>query len=383
MSSIHRQPGKRVWFCAFADAEGKRHFRSTRTRDREQAKLVCQEMERLAKRDERLNEMTAWQAISSTVENILESRGKKLPTATVRAYFTRWIADKEHTVAPSSFLKYQGVATQFIEFMGPDADKPMAYVSRDNVVRFHRGVADRSSANTANAYLKILRVVFKRALEIDHVIPADPTKGVALLAKEDYQRQRFTLGEIKAILAVADVRWRAIVLLGLYGGFRFGDIANLLWSNIDTDRWELTVPTRKTGRLVIVPMADPLREALLQLPAADDPTEYVFPDLAGKRSGWLSNQFYDLLVMAGLAPKRRHAKAKDGRAAKRNLGLSFHALRTTASSLLADAGVSDAVARDLIGHDSVAVHRVYTRVGMDAKRQAINKLPDVTKESLA
>ena len=58
--------------------------------------------------------------------------------------------------------------------------------------------------------------------------------------------------------------------------------------------------------------------------------------------------------------------------------LSFHSLRHTATSLLKNAGVSDVVARDLIGHESEAISRSYTHIDAETKRAAVEKLPDVT-----
>jgi hypothetical protein len=57
--------------------------------------------------------------------------------------------------------------------------------------------------------------------------------------------------------------------------------------------------------------------------------------------------------------------------------LSFHSLRHTATSLLKNAGVSDVVARDIIGHESEAVSRNYTHIDMETKRKAVDGMPDV------
>ena len=57
--------------------------------------------------------------------------------------------------------------------------------------------------------------------------------------------------------------------------------------------------------------------------------------------------------------------------------LSFHCLRHTATSMLKDAGVGEAVARDIIGHESKAIRLNYTHIAEDAKRNAVNTLPDI------
>jgi hypothetical protein len=53
-------------------------------------------------------------------------------------------------------------------------------------------------------------------------------------------------------------------------------------------------------------------------------------------------------------------------------------LRHTATSLLKNAGVSEAVARHIIGHESAPISRHYTHIDESSKRKALAKLPDVT-----
>jgi integrase len=51
-------------------------------------------------------------------------------------------------------------------------------------------------------------------------------------------------------------------------------------------------------------------------------------------------------------------------------------LRHTATSLLKRANVSDAVARDIIGHETAAISAAYTHIDLATKRQALDRLPD-------
>jgi hypothetical protein len=45
---------------------------------------------------------------------------------------------------------------------------------------------------------------------------------------------------------------------------------------------------------------------------------------------------------------------------------------------LKNAGVSDVVAREIIGHDSPEISRVYTHIEKPALVDAMQKLPDIT-----
>jgi integrase len=114
--------------------------------------------------------------------------------------------------------------------------------------------------------------------------------------------------------------------------------------------------------------------------AGDNPAAPLFPKaFAINRTGTLSNQFYEILVSAGLARPRSHQAIGKGRKARRAFNeVSFHALRHTATSLMKNAGISPAIVQDLIGHDSPAVSAHYTHIEESAKRRAIESLPDLT-----
>ncbi len=128
-----------------------------------------------------------------------------------------------------------------------------------------------------------------------------------------------------------------------------------------------------------IPLAAPLERYIGKLPAGDDPKQPLFPRAyATTRSGTLSNQFYEILVDAGLVEARHHRARGNGRSSGRTFNqLGFHSLRHTATSLMKNAGVSPAVVQDIIGHDSPAVSAHYTHIDEAAKRKALKKMPDL------
>jgi integrase len=205
-----------------------------------------------------------------------------------------------------------------------------------------------------------------------------PTKS----AEENAQRRPFTLPEIKRLLRAAHGDWRGMILFGLYTGQRLGDIARLTWQNVDLERGELALVTRKTKRRVQIPIAAPLQAFLLQMPVSDDPKQPLFSKaFAMKRISTLSNQIYDIMADAGLVAARTHKATGKGRSSRRVFNeLSFHALRHTATSLMKNAGVSPAIVQDIIGHESPAISAHYTRIEESTKRRAVDQLPDVTDE---
>jgi integrase len=245
-------------------------------------------------------------------------------------------------------------------------------------------MAERLSPASVNVAFKILRSAFNHAHLAGHVQTNEAKKVTSIKTARQSSRKAFTLPQLKRILEVATGEWRGMILVGLYTGLRLGDVATLTWSNIDTEHRIISVATQKTGRQQILPIAKPVMDHLESLPAGDNPEAPLFPEAFGAKQrsqygGTLSNQFYQILVSAGLAKPRTHTSKDKGRDSRRETGsLSFHSLRHTATSLLKNAGVSDVIARDIIGHDSVAVSRVYTHIDDSSKRAAIEKMPDVT-----
>ena len=76
---------------------------------------------------------------------------------------------------------------------------------------------------------------------------------------------------------------------------------------------------------------------------------------------------------------RGHKSTGKGRDQAREASeISFHSLRHSAVTMLKAAGVSDFMAREIVGHESAAVSRQYTHLTTDDKRAAMQRLPDVT-----
>ena len=249
--------------------------------------------------------------------------------------------------------------------------------------------AEKASPRTANNKLKIVRVLFQSAWR-DGLLTENPAAKVPVLKAASSTRRPFTLAELKALLRVVSNEWRGMILAGLYTGQRLKDIALLTWANVDVQRGELSLTTSKTSRRQVIPIAEPLRAYLAELPTGDDPTAPpLFPEAyriatINKNVSELSRQFHETLASAGFTTGgvETHKGTGKGRdVARERNRVSFHSLRHTATSLLKAAGASEAVARDIIGHDSAEISRHYTHVDEAAKRSALAKLPDVTAVS--
>ena len=165
--------------------------------------------------------------------------------------------------------------------------------------------AANSAPLTANAELKIVKMIFRSARREGYIIQ-DPAEAVKTVKNRSVvERRPFSIPELRAVLEVADPEWQSLIKFGLYTGQRLGDLALLTWLQIDLERDEIRMRACKTDKLLLIPIAAPLREHLLAI-AGDDPRAPVHPrsyatvSAQFERVGSLSNQFAELLVAAGL-----------------------------------------------------------------------------------
>jgi integrase len=324
--------------------------------------------------------------------------GREFGAGSFRAFADSWLAGIKPQLSPRSYPKYESAVRSFIKFLGAAGDRDLlGFGARDDVLvlQFRDHLAGRLAPGSVNDVLKIIRQMFKTASQRFKIeSPAHFVSGLRKNAAEAAKRRAFTVPELGRILRAAhDTEWEGIILAGLCTGQRLSDIVVLRWENVDLARSEIALTTRKTNRRILIPIAEPFLDYLLDIPASDDPKAFVFLKAAAQlmrskaeHASGLSNQFHDILASAGLVKRRSHRKAKDGsgRAARRRPSeISFHSLRHTATSLLKNAGVSQSVVMDIIGHESRAVSQAYTHVGEAEKRQAMAAFPSSSTLLLA
>jgi integrase len=368
--------------AGFRDATGKRRNRSTgienTERNKRRAELIAHEYETVAR-----NKQTARQVRRTICSLHREITGKDMPEITLRLHIEQWLRSKKTSVASKTVDFYEGVSGKFLEFLGDKADQELGEITREQVEAFRDELAERLAPKTVNHHVKVLKMLFRdardRALLVD-----DPTEFVKTVKnRKVLERRPFTMDEIRAVLEHCDDEWRSMVLFGLYTGQRLGDIARFRWKNVDLRQKTISLVTSKTGKPLTLPLPPDLFSHLSSLPRPIDDAQPIHPSAhsiveAQKKTGHLSNQFGAILAKAGLRKVTTHKSTGKGRSSKRETnGLSFHSLRRSTATLLHEAGVAQAVAMALIGHDSADIHGIYVNVGEDALRAAAHKLPSL------
>jgi integrase len=401
MASLRKDPRGRspFWFACYRKEDGKRTTRSTETTNRKQAEALARAWERTAweARHGQLTPALAREIVDDGVGEIARAAGIVLPGPTIAEQFTSWLKDRQIAVVQghleeASEVSYRSVVERFFAMLGDRVNRKLETLRPADLLKIRNRFAQELSSNAADKFTKVARMVFSAAVDAE-ALTTNPARILKKLrAGQSSPKRPFTLDEIRRLMTVAKgSEWYGLILLGFHVGARLGVLAQLRWKDVDLQKRVVVFPAKKKrdkGKVTTVPLSPVATDYLTSLPSSDDPEAFIFPKAAAraKRTGTLSNQFRDsIMVKAGLATKRRHNVVKhpegEGRRARREVSeVSFHCLRHAYVTALKAGNASDAIARELAGHDSEAVSRIYTHLSVEDLRPAVDSLPDPMAE---
>lgn len=190
---------------------------------------------------------------------------------------------------------------------------------------------------------------------------------------ESSERDVFTPDEVKRLLEAApSLEWQTLILLGYFIGARLGDCVSMKWDNVNPEHGAIIYVQQKTGKKVIVPMHFHVIEHLKYL-STFGTTGFLCPKLSGKGSGGkhgLSEGFKRIVKKAGIDPM-----TVQGKGVRNFTKRTFHSLRHSFNSALANAGVAEEIRMKLTGHSSPAMNERYTHLQVAALKKAVTSLP--------
>src|SRR5207249_3950872 len=244
MPSIHRQPGRPYWFCAFSMFDpqtnrSRRVFRSTKTRDKKQALEICRAWHKAAlkARNGKLSVDAAREIIARGVSDVFTAANvESLPSASDKSWCETWTEAKAIETEESTHARYKRVMERFTGFLGEAKSKrDLSTLQTSDIARFRDHEAKNRATATANLALRVLRVCLGEAVR-QGLLTVNPAVRVKFLkSSKESKRRAFTLADIKRILKACgeDQEWRGLVLFGLYLGQRLGDLARLTWRAVN------------------------------------------------------------------------------------------------------------------------------------------------------
>jgi len=376
MASLWKRSNSPYWVACFTSGDGKRLKKSTKQRDRRKALSISIDWERVAEqaRQKTLTETQARRVVSDIVER---ATGEPVLFHTSEEWFLTWLADKKKSKARGTFLKYEFTILAFLEHLGSKAKRSLACITPKDIQTFRDGQVEAGkSTHTANLAVKHIRIPLNVARR-HGIIPNNPAEAVDTLPVQRAEKGVFTPKQLSSLLREADADWRGVILFGFYTGARLRDITEMRWQAVDLSEGLVRFIPRKTGSRVIVPLHPSLEDYLITLPVPTSEQAFVFPNLAGRGTGGahgLSSTFNEIMKKAkmkvDIAEKRRGV-------GRRVSSLSFHSLRHTFNSMMANKGVTQELRQKLTGHASAEINRSYTHHELEPLRAAVEMIPRI------
>ncbi len=349
------------------------------------------------------------------------STGERLAFHTVAGWRDEWLAMKAATAKPATLARYKAHVDAFIDWIGEKAHARLEAITKADVRGFRDAIRDGwepggkvdakgkplktiRTAKTVNHYAADVASMFRHAMK-DGLLISNPAAALERLPELDsVEREVFTVAEVGQLVQAAgdpkwqdgvfmasrgahEIRaarcrdWQGMILAGFYAGARLGDCARLKWANVNLARKTLAFMPAKTERKrrrLEVPLHPRLLAWIKQQERPQDESQPLFPalhkDAIGGRHG-LSSQFIAIMELAEV--DRRTTRTGEKGKQRAQHARSFHALRHSLTSTLANLDVSEEIRRRIVGHDSAEVHSGYTHHERETLARAVEKMPSV------
>jgi integrase len=384
----HQPPKTPFWIACFngvgSDGKVRRLKRSTKTTDRKLAQKLADEWEQLEKlaAKGRLTESQCRKVIAQMYERTI---GEPLHFRTAREYLIEWVESKKNETEKRAFLKYEQIVREFLAHIGAKADRLLREITPADI-RSWRDAKKRKglAAPTVDHAIKILRMPFTAAHDAGY-IDINPNTATTVRKLKDearnVEKDVFTSEQLAALIKAAPNEvWKGAILCGYYTGLRLRDIADLEWRAVDLQAGVIKVTTGKTQKDVVVPI-HPQLDTWFKEQTRGIGKAPVFPTLAGKAGGGksgLSMAFKRIMGQARITGRLLRKATGVGRSQS---SLSFHSLRHSFNSAMANAGVAPEIRQKLTGHSSADMNQVYTHHEIESLRAAVAVIPSLSRKA--
>jgi len=360
--SVHKRPETNFWWYSIYRGPGKPRLRgSTGKADRSEAEAV-EKVLRMA-----FAGKTPADRLHAMIDALVGSDVVGLPLAGVFGVYASWVNSTGRALAKKTMNERRRACERLADWA---SDEWPAVVTAGGVDRacaagfasWLSKPSEKGKSRGGKARRNVignLGSVWEGLRRVRDDIFQNPWPLV--LPENDSARLHpFSPAQVKNVLAVADTvgqGWGLACRIALYTGLRYGDVARLRWDSVDLDARLLRLRPSKTSRhaiQVVMPLCDALVDAFGTCPRSG---AFLLPDIAAHyplpRKGALV-PFKDILTSAGVSGDR----------------YTFHSWRHTFRTRLAEAGVSDEIAKRLGGWTVDATAMRYDHDGRLAELRA-------------
>jgi integrase len=380
----------RFWWARWYRVNGERVSQSTREESKREAKRIAAEMEAKDRREslvdrkitakfEKVLKRAAEDATAGTLTleraksylaELVQSANPKFGGVSVGDFLQSWNDAQAPRVSPHTYAVCEQMRKRFTAEFGPKlCAEGINMLTAVHIEKALHAIAKTVKACTANVWFSSLKRALREAAR-QRLIAENPADAVATLPEEDNsEKAPFTPEEVAKMIHHPKTtdEWRGLILIAAHTGLRLGDAVSLTRQHIVGDR------------IVIRPSKTKKSKKMLSIPLSPEVLEWI-----GKREGKFFPHLSTILITTLSTGFARMLKRYDiprtvtlpgNIPAKR----SFHSLRHSFTSWLADADVHADVRQKLTGHASAGMHAIYSHHDK-ALKKAVKKLPKLSKE---
>lgn len=236
--------------------------------------------------------------------------------------------------------------------------RKLSTIRHEEVDRLHKKIGRENGVVTANIALKLLHVMFNKAINEWRIWSGEnPAHGIKKFPEQS--RDRFLQSDelprfFQAVAEESNETIRDYVLISLLTGARRTNVLEMRWQDVSFERAEWRIGMTKNGTPQTVTLSPEALEVLRNRKPEEEAV-FVFPGtgkqghLAEPKKGWTR-----ILERAGIADLR------------------IHDLRRTLGSWQAKTGASMAIIGKSLNHKSQSTTAIYARLDLDPVRQSVN-----------
>ncbi|WP_300614583.1 site-specific integrase [Trebonia sp.] len=274
-------------------------------------------------------------------------------------YARAWVAERPN-LSPKTFQLYEGLARlHLVPGLGSFA---VADITEPRIRRWRKTLLDSGvgPVTVAKSY-RLLRAIMNTAVD-DGLIRRNPCRIKGAGQEKSPERPVLTMRQIFVLAdSFADRRYRLLVLLAVFCSLRWGELAALRRTHIDTSvglvRIEASVAELADGSLVTGPPKSLAGARWVSIPA------YLLPDVVEHLDQFTGSADHSLIFCGPKgAQLRRSNFTRQWRKALEAAGLTgihFHDLRHTGNMLAGEAGANLRELMDRMGHSTTRAAYIY------------------------
>jgi integrase len=241
----------------------------------------------------------------------------------------------------------RSVYQEVFDYLKPIAGMPLAKIDSAFLYEVRDKAAAKKKRHFANMTITVLRLLFTWGMKQDN-LDRNPALAVDPIKKPKNAKivnRPWRIEELETVLAEAPLRLLVPIAIAAYAGLRECDAVKVTWHSYDGRSFETR--QQKTGNPMWVKAHYRLREIL-------DATPRVSPNIVVSTHG---KPYTEEVLRAQFFPFIRRLVTEG----KVQPGLSFHGLRHTLGTLLAEAGCDAPTIAAVLGQESTKMAEHYSK----------------------